>query len=88
MSTQTLIRSSIALCLAALISGCSLLGFGGSDQRPDSGVTRSGSGACAWAPSSCMYEGRYEPGEESYAEREARRLNQASLERLRRSSVK
>ncbi len=31
-----------------------------------------------------MYEGRYESGERDYAEEEARRLNRAALQRLRR----
>jgi len=35
-----------------------------------------------------MHEGRYEQGERAYAEDEARRLNKAQLERLRRLAVK
>lgn len=45
-----------------------------------------GGGECQWNRSSCMYEGAYEPGEGSYAEEEARRLNRAASERLRRNS--
>lgn len=41
---------------------------------------------CRWNRSSCMYDGKYEPGEEDYAESEAKRLNKASTDRLRRSS--
>ena len=33
-----------------------------------------------------MYDGNYEQGEEDYAEAEAKRLNKASTDRLRRSS--
>jgi len=33
-----------------------------------------------------MYEGKYESGEEDYAESEAQRLNKESSDRLRRSS--
>lgn len=33
-----------------------------------------------------MYEGKYEQGEEDYAESEAQRLNKNSTDRLRRSS--
>ncbi|CUI34503.1 Uncharacterised protein [Achromobacter xylosoxidans] len=33
-----------------------------------------------------MYDGKYEPGEEDYVEAEAKRLNKASADRLRRSS--
>jgi hypothetical protein len=32
-----------------------------------------------------MYEGSYEPGEEDYAEDEAKRLNKDSSDRLRRA---
>ncbi|MFH7109502.1 hypothetical protein ACFWXM_16705 [Achromobacter xylosoxidans] len=41
---------------------------------------------CRWNRNSCMYDGKYEPGEEDYAEAEAKRLNKASTDRLRRSS--
>ncbi len=41
---------------------------------------------CAWYRSSCMYDGKYEQGEEDYAESEAKRLNKNSTDRLRRSS--
>ena len=43
-------------------------------------------GECGLARSSCMYEGKYEQGEEDYAEAEAKRLNKQSTDRLRRSS--
>ncbi len=43
-------------------------------------------GECRWYRSGCMYDGKYEPGEEDYAEAEAKRLNKASTDRLRRSS--
>ncbi|RIJ01188.1 hypothetical protein DXK93_23015 [Achromobacter sp. K91] len=43
-------------------------------------------GECGWNRSSCMYEGKYEEGEEDYAEDEAKRLNKNSSDRLRRSS--
>lgn len=75
MSAQTLSRCSVAVFLAALVSGCSLMGSGASDRA----------GECRWNRSSCMYEGRYEPGERDYAEEEAARLNRASSVRLRRS---
>jgi hypothetical protein len=42
-------------------------------------------GECGWNRSSCMYEGSYEPGEEDYAEDEAKRLNKDSSDRLRRA---
>ncbi|CAB3627702.1 hypothetical protein [Achromobacter pulmonis] len=43
-------------------------------------------GECGLVRSSCMYEGKYEQGEEDYAEAEAKRLNKQSTDRLRRSS--
>jgi len=83
MSIQMLSRCGVALCLAVLVSGCSVIGGGGggapghADDRVD---------ACKWNRSKCLYEGRYEAGERSYAEAEAKRLNQAALNRLRRDS--
>ncbi|MFC0659377.1 hypothetical protein [Eoetvoesiella caeni] len=41
---------------------------------------------CTWNRSSCLYEGKYEAGEEGYAEQEAKRLNQAQSAKLRRGS--
>jgi hypothetical protein len=76
MAFQTMSRCAVALFLTALGSGCSMIGLG------DSG----GSGECSWYRSSCLYEGAYEPGEEDYAEEEAKRLNKASADRLRNSS--
>ncbi len=70
-------RCSLALLLATLISGCSVVGL----DEPRAGLFNE----CTWNRSNCMYEGKYEPGEREYAEEEARRLNQAALERLRRS---
>src|SRR5690606_20001330 len=82
MSIQTIGRCGAALFLAALVSGCSLLGFGDGDD----GASSRGWNACTLSRSSCMYEGRYEPGEKDYAEQEARRLNQASAAKLRRNA--
>ncbi|SHI22931.1 hypothetical protein [Pollutimonas bauzanensis] len=76
MSIRVLSRCGLSLFLAALVSGCSLIGLGDSGR----------SNECKWNRSSCMYEGRYEPGEEGYAEQEAKDLNRAASERLRRSS--
>ncbi|MEO6959664.1 MAG: hypothetical protein ABI081_06720 [Burkholderiaceae bacterium] len=78
MSIQTLGRRSVTLFLVALVSGCSLVGPKDSDR----------SNECKWNRSSCIYEGAYEPGEQGYAEQEAKRLNQAESEKMRRSSGK
>lgn len=89
MSIHTLSRCGITLFLVALVSGCSLFGGGGSsgsiNSSTGSGSASSGGGDCGWNRRSCIYEGAYEPGERGYAELEAKRLNQAQLERLRRA---
>jgi len=81
MSGRIVIRSSIALLSAALVSGCF---GGGAPARQTTDV----SGECQWNRSRCLYEGAYEPGERDYAEQEARDLNRAALEKLRRSAVR
>lgn len=73
-------RCATALLLVTLVSGCSMFGSDTSSQPRRAGLFNQ----CTWNPDSCRYEGSYEDGEEEYAEDEARRLNQASLERLRR----
>ncbi|WP_323028608.1 hypothetical protein [Castellaniella defragrans] len=77
MPGRVVIRCSIALLFAALVSGC----FGGGPARQ---MERGGE--CQWNRSRCLYEGSYEPGERDYAEQEAKELNRAALERLRRSA--
>lgn len=78
MSYQLIKRCSVVAGFAILISGCSV--FSSSDA-PQVGER---SEQCRRNPGSCMYNGKYEPGERAYAEREAARLNRESLERLRR----
>lgn len=79
MTHQRMIRCGIALSASLLVAGC----FGGGPGQSDmAGV---GEITCRWMPSSCIHEGSYEPGERAYAEDEARRLNQAQLDRLRHS---
>ncbi len=86
MSVQTLSRCGAALFLAALISGCSLLGFGdsGTEYASASPITDQ----CRWNRSSCIYEGKYEPNERDYAEEEAKRLNRIASERLSRNAIR
>jgi len=81
MSVQMLGRCGIVLFFAALAAGCSSGGGGSS-----SGTVSRLFNQCTWSPSSCQYEGKYEPGEEEYAEEEARRLNQAQSAKLRSRS--
>lgn len=71
MSAQTLSRFGLSLFLVAAISGCSSAG---------------GSIQCKLSPGSCMHEGSYEPGEDEYAEAEARDLNRDAARKVRRSS--
>lgn len=78
MFIQTIGRYGAALFFIALVSGCSSVGVRDSGRNSE----------CTWSRSSCMYEGAYEPGERDYAEQEAKRLNQAASERLRRSPGK
>lgn len=78
MSIQRFSRIGASLVFVILISGCA------SGSRG----TVSRDGQCGWSPGSCMYDGAYEPGERDYAEQEARRLNQAQVQRLQRNFVK
>ena len=86
MSIRTLGRCGAAFLFAAFIAGCSMFesgGFDGEHEVEDARVATP-SLACRLNRASCIHEGRYESGERGYAEQEARRLNQASIERLRR----
>jgi len=76
MSIQMVGRCSVALCLLALAAGCSSGGAG----------SRSVFNKCTWSPSACDYEGPYDQDEDSYAEDEAKRLNEAEAAKMRRSS--
>lgn len=66
----------MALFLLTLMSGCAW------HHRAHEGQ-RAVSSECP-TPASCNYNGQYEPGERDYAEQEARRLNQAETQRLKR----
>lgn len=83
MPIQRLIRYGTGFVFIALVSACSSPDSGRSASSPWSAVQAA---ACR-ASGSCMYEGRYESGERAYAEQAARRLNQASLERLQSRSL-
>lgn len=80
MSVQTLNRCGVALLLSAPVPGCSFLG---SDRNSTPGRL---SDQCGWNRSKCLYEGAYESGESDQAEDEARRLNKAEADRLRRKN--
>ena len=82
--------AAVALVLAALVSGCSSILPGSSKPDPASAAAseRVVSDNCKWLRSRCIYEGSYDAGERNYAEQEAKRLNTAELERLRRAFAK
>lgn len=78
MVIRALSRFSATLFLVALTAGCSM-------SRLES--PRSFFNACTFSFGGCMYEGSYEPGEEKYAEEEAKRLNREQIEKLKRQSL-
>lgn len=93
MSVQTLSRYAAALWLAGLLAGCT------SGRQPTAPGASTSTGAaaaaervvsddCKWLRSRCIYEGSYDAGERNYAEQEAKRLNTAELDRLRRAFAK
>ncbi|WP_454693618.1 hypothetical protein [Achromobacter aegrifaciens] len=78
-------RWGVAIFAAALMAGCSSSGSKTSDQGSQSySSTARAEGECA-RRSKCIYKGAYGSGERNYAEAEAKRLNIAELERLRRA---
>ncbi|MFD4837912.1 hypothetical protein ACFWP0_10425 [Achromobacter sp. NPDC058515] len=86
MSKLTFSRCGVLLLLVALVSGCSSVKPGPAGPK---GASASASAAhksdqCKGNRSKCLYKGAYEPGEKDYAEQEAKRLNLAEVERLRR----
>lgn len=95
MGFLTLKRSGLALLLCALVSGCASTGSSASaDADSGNGSSSAGSSDSTAAPainkckgnrSACKYEGAYERGEANYAELEAKRLNQAALQKFRDS---
>ncbi len=66
-------RLVLVLFITLSTSGCILGGSGSSVLNE-----------CRWDPSSCMYQGGYEEGEEQYARDEAARLNRQQAGRVSR----
>lgn len=83
MCISRVVRYVAPLAVAVLVSGC-FSGPSGSTAAYDPVMERRDD--CRWNRSSCIYEGSYESGEADYAVEEARRLNRASIERLRRGA--
>lgn len=71
--------------MRALGLGVLLLILAGCAQSPQSSA-HSDRLQCKLNPSSCMYEGPYEPGEDKYAEQRAKELNKKAARKLRRQS--
>lgn len=83
MSINTLSYCGLALFLVALVSGCSSSTSPGASSR--NLTPPRVADECKGNRSRCLYDGAYEPGERAYAEQEAKRLNLAEAERLRRA---
>lgn len=84
MLIRVLSRYGAPLFIAALVAGCGSSEKSSFSRGSISGGAVKADSACVAKPSSCIYKGKYEKGERSYAEDEAKRLNRAQLERLRR----
>ncbi|MCK9508786.1 MAG: hypothetical protein M0Q54_10160 [Pigmentiphaga sp.] len=76
---QGLGRYGMVLGVGVLLAACSV-----TETITEAVSTSLEENRCQRDPRSCIYEGKYEPGEREFAEQEARRLNQAEGERLRR----
>jgi hypothetical protein len=87
MSIQILSRCAVVLLLIASVSGCSSTKTTPSASAPNVSSTQA-SDSCASNRRACIYKGAYESGERDYAEQEAKRLNLAEYERLRRGFSK
>jgi hypothetical protein len=68
MWIQKIGRYSLLLGIAVALTGCV-------GSRTKSKLFNE----CTFNRQACMYDGSYEPGEEQYAEEEARRLNKAQM---------
>ncbi|MEN4918162.1 hypothetical protein ABE485_05780 [Achromobacter spanius] len=85
MSILTISRCGAALILVALAAGCSSSKPSPSAKSSMSNATPArASSECKSNRSKCLHEGSYDVGERAYAEDEAKRLNLAESERLRR----
>ena len=86
---NTLYRCGLAAIITTLVAGC-----GSSPKNADMPEraayvpTDSTPSACHSNPSSCIHKGNYESGEYAFARKEAERLNQLSLERLKRTALR
>lgn len=77
MSVRIVLRCAVPFSLALFVSGCV-------GPAPQSRRAVTPTSECYHNRAACDYEGAYEPGEAGYAEQEAKRLNQAEIQKLRR----
>lgn len=85
MWIRVLGRCGLVLAVVAAAAGCSSSRGSGPAASEHVLSPSQASNACRWNRSKCLYDGKYDAGEREYAEQEARRLNLAEAERLRRA---
>ncbi|WP_019936493.1 hypothetical protein [Bordetella sp. FB-8] len=85
MHTRRLALATTLITLMAALSGCSSTRHPAASTASAAGAPFAVDSSCRRG-SSCMYNGHYDPGEREYAEKEARRLNEAEYQRLVHSS--
>lgn len=85
MSILTISRCGAALFFVALVAGCSSSKPTTQEKASMSNATPArASNECKANRKQCLHEGSYDVGERAYAEDEAKRLNLAESQRLRR----
>ncbi|MEN5159364.1 hypothetical protein [Achromobacter spanius] len=85
MSILTISRCGAALFFVALVGGCSSSKPTTQEKAGMSNATPArASNECKANRKQCLHEGAYDVGERAYAEDEAKRLNLAESQRLRR----
>ncbi len=85
MWIRVLGRCGLMLAVVAAAGCSSTRGGGPAALERVLSPSQASSNECRGNRSKCLYDGKYEAGERDYAEQEARRLNLAEAERLRRA---
>ncbi|OZI64033.1 hypothetical protein [Bordetella genomosp. 1] len=85
MAVKLLNHLGAAAALVLLVAGCSSSPKREADAAGPTTSAASADIQCKISRRLCMHEGSYESGERDYAEQEARRLNLAEAERLRKA---
>jgi hypothetical protein len=85
MSIRIFSRCGAALFFVALVAGCSSSKPTVEEKASMSNATPARAASeCSGNRRKCLHEGSYDVGERSYAEDEAKRLNLAESQRLKR----